>query len=34
MPWNNAGQEAEPEFRHVVVTCNEQGSLARDSRLA
>jgi tagatose-6-phosphate ketose/aldose isomerase len=25
--------DAEPEFRHVVVTCNEQGSLARDSRL-
>src|SRR2546430_8898018 len=21
--------ETEPEFRHVVVTCNEQGSLAR-----
>ena len=25
--------DTEPEFRHVVVTCNEQGSLARDSRL-
>src|SRR5438445_8097017 len=25
--------DTEPEFKHVVVTCNEQGSLARDSRL-
>jgi tagatose-6-phosphate ketose/aldose isomerase len=25
--------DMEPEFRHMVVTCNEQGSLARDSRL-
>src|SRR5437667_11029216 len=25
--------DTEQEFRHVVVTCNEQGSLARDSRL-
>src|SRR5438093_493826 len=25
--------DTEPQFRHVVVTCNEQGSLARDSRL-
>jgi len=25
--------DTEPQFRHVVVTCNEQGSLARDSGL-
>jgi len=25
--------DTEPEFKHVVVTCNERGSLARDSRL-
>jgi tagatose-6-phosphate ketose/aldose isomerase len=25
--------DTEPQFRHVVVTCNEQGSLARNSRL-
>src|SRR5437879_5998284 len=25
--------DKEPQFRHVVLTCNEQGSLARDSRL-
>ncbi len=25
--------DTEPQFRHVVVTCNERGSLARDSRL-